>query len=108
MRPKDYTVADDGNVSYTLNEKSNAIATTPKRAEEAALAYSNNYAMSEERRRYCIEDFVAGAAWLAREGVVEVGTMGEFGIALDKSVVARLADMFKEGDRVVVQYRKPF
>ena len=42
MRPKDYTVADDGNVSYTLNEntlneKSNAIATTPKRAEEAAL-----------------------------------------------------------------------
>ena len=74
--------------------------------DAAALDYSNNYAMSEERRMYCIEDFKAGAGWLAEQGVTEAGTMGEFGIVLDNSVVARLADMFKEGDRVVVQYRK--
>lgn len=49
--------------------------------------------------------FDGGAAWLASQGVTEVGTMGEFGIRLDKSVVSRLAETFKEGDRVVVQYR---
>lgn len=51
------------------------------------------------------ECFIAGAAWLAEQGVVEVGTMGDFGVALDKSVVSRMAETFKEGDRVVVQYR---
>ena len=51
------------------------------------------------------DSFIRGAAWLAEQGVVEVGTMGDFGVALDKSVVSRMAETFKEGDRVVVQYR---
>jgi hypothetical protein len=66
---------------------------------EAGLEYEKAFAKEIETA------FIRGAAWLAEQGVVEVGTMGDFGIRLDKSVVSRLAETFKEGDRVVVQYR---